>query len=115
METGFAKKVKELATYVGIVIASLAWLDTRYMGSHKELLAVIETHHTEVLAMERGQVEIRKDVEYLREDFNRFMAEKQEPKSDHTPSRSGRETTMYALPPNDKDKPKFKEEYLASN
>ncbi len=117
MEPGFAREVKKFASYAALIIGALSWLDSRYMGSHKELLTMIDKNHAEVLAMENNIIKLDKDIEYIRIDLDKLLAHENKPKSDRIPgSRSrGGVSLMYALPPNDKEKLKRKEEFIASN
>jgi hypothetical protein len=115
MEPGFAKEVKKFASYAGMVIAAIAWLDARYMGSHKEVLATMESHHQEYLALDKNVTKLEKDVEYVKIDLAKLVSNNT--KQDGTrnePSRNARTTTaLFAIPPKEEHE-QDKKQYLST-
>lgn len=114
MEPGFAKELKKFASYAALIVGALAWLDNRYMGSHKELLATMETHHNEVVALEKDVIKIDKDVEYLKIDIEKALS--QSSKKDNTDSKPynsrSHTASFYMIPP--KEEHEDKKQYVTS-
>jgi hypothetical protein len=116
MEPGFAKELKKFASYATLVIGALAWLDNRYMGSHKELLATMETHHMEVVALEKDVIKLDKDVEYMKIDLDQLLSNNNKKDgTDNQPSRSTRATaSLFAVPPKEQGEEDKRKQYLSA-
>jgi hypothetical protein len=116
MEPGFAKELKKFASYATLVIGALAWLDNRYMGSHKELLATMETHHSEVVALEKDVIKIDKDVEYLKLDLEKALSQNNKKDgTDRIPFRKHNPTaSLFAIPPKDENGDERRKHYISA-
>jgi len=115
MEPGFATELKKFASYGGLIIGALTWLDVRYMGSHKELLATMETHHMEVVALEKDVIKLDKDVEYMKLDLDQLLANvAKQDNTDNQSHRTSRHTAvLFALPPKE-EYDKSKVQYISA-
>lgn len=116
MEPGFAKELKKFASYAALIVGALAWLDNRYMGSHKELLATMEIHHNEVVALEKDVIKLDKDVEYLKIDIDNLLSSNN--KKDGTNNRPFRKThttaSLLAIPPKEQGEEDKRKQYLSA-